>query len=395
MLGSDVLEVAIGLSFIFLSVSLVATAARESLEGILKMRAMDLERGIREMFNDPDGSTMVKTFFDHPLIASLFAGSYNPDNLKKSVALLQSADMMHVRLSKRRNLPSYVPPSSFSAAVIDILARGAVPNWPYPSAQGGPLSIPQLRAAAATLPNAKLQRAVLSCIDRAYGDVEQLKKNLEEWFNATMDRVSGWYKRRTQLILFLIGLVFAAGMNIDAIYITDRLAQDNALRRAIVAQAEAVAPAGATAEANAAKLAEMQKAGFDSLRGQLQNLGLPIGWTPMPQKQDCKQGPCKPGEVGGFGLLVLVGWLVTAFAVMLGAPFWFDTLSRLTTIRSARKPEESVQPIPAPAPAPSPSDTGSGGGNGSNAAVQTVAQAEAAGFEPEEWKKSPKQKGVI
>jgi hypothetical protein len=33
-----------------------------------------------------------------------------------------------------------------------------------------------------------------------------------------------------------------------------------------------------------------------------------------------------------------VGWLLTAMALSLGAPFWFDTLSRIMVIRSTVKP---------------------------------------------------------
>ena len=37
---------------------------------------------------------------------------------------------------------------------------------------------------------------------------------------------------------------------------------------------------------------------------------------------------------------VVCGWLVTAFAVMLGAPFWFDVLNKFMIIRSTVKPHE-------------------------------------------------------
>ena len=39
-------------------------------------------------------------------------------------------------------------------------------------------------------------------------------------------------------------------------------------------------------------------------------------------------------------LIVICGWLVTAFAVMLGAPFWFDVLNKFMVIRSTVKPHE-------------------------------------------------------
>jgi len=40
----------------------------------------------------------------------------------------------------------------------------------------------------------------------------------------------------------------------------------------------------------------------------------------------------------------LGGWLLTIMAMSLGAPFWFDVLSRLSRLRSSGKPEA---PLPA------------------------------------------------
>jgi hypothetical protein len=51
-------------------------------------------------------------------------------------------------------------------------------------------------------------------------------------------------------------------------------------------------------------------------------------------------------KLGLFILLKLIGWLITAGATVLGAPFWFDTLKKLVNIRGtgvnpAEKPAES------------------------------------------------------
>ena len=45
---------------------------------------------------------------------------------------------------------------------------------------------------------------------------------------------------------------------------------------------------------------------------------------------------------------MLLGWLITALAATLGAPFWFDIISRLVPLRGSGKP-----PSPPTAPAPS------------------------------------------
>ena len=42
-----------------------------------------------------------------------------------------------------------------------------------------------------------------------------------------------------------------------------------------------------------------------------------------------------------WGPLSLLGWLITALAVKLGAPFWFDLLSTLVKMRASGKPAET------------------------------------------------------
>jgi hypothetical protein len=284
MLGSDIIDVAIGMCLIFLMASLICTAMQEGLEGLLKMRAMDLERGIRELLNDPQGSTIAKAFYDHPLIYSLFAGDYNPANLKPSkLNFLDGADRMHMAWSKRRNLPSYIPAGNFAGAIIDILGRGNLAT----TIAGKAPTVDHLRKAVATLPNDRLRRAVQVAIDQAQGDIVAVKKNLETYFNSAMDRVSGWYKRRTQIILFFIGIVMAVVLNVDAVYVADRLGQDKALRQAVISQAQKLVPDDKTANSGAA-LKKLQEESFDQLRGQLVTIGLPVGWSwPPAQYNNC------------------------------------------------------------------------------------------------------------
>src|SRR3954467_10984889 len=150
-----------------------------------------------------------------------------------------------------RKLPSYIPASLFAEALLDRVVRGPVSVDNKAGANAGQnvnpaqnagvvISIESLRASAATIQNDHVQRAVLSAIDMAQGDLDKVRANIENWYNGTMDRVSGWYRRRTQTILFLIGLGAAAALNVDAITIAKRLNNDKALRQAAVAQAGAV-----------------------------------------------------------------------------------------------------------------------------------------------------------
>ena len=248
MFGSDLLEIGIGLVLVFLCVSLICSAAREALETVMKTRALDLERGIRQLLADPEGTGLTKALFDHPIIAGLFGGTYEPSKLKDTKGASGAGPGKSMSLKGRWDLPSYVPSGQFAAAILDLVARGPVPTEPptkdAPPAPPPPLSVAGLRETAAKLDNEQVKRAVLSAIDYAGDDLNKVRENIETWFNGTMDRVSGWYKRRTQMILFLIGVIAAVILNVDAITIAHRISVDETLRKALVAQAESVVAKG-------------------------------------------------------------------------------------------------------------------------------------------------------
>ena len=365
MLGSETIEVGIGMAFLFLMASLVCTAVKEWLEGIFKWRAMDLERALRTLLDDATGA-MTSQLLDHPQIFSLFQGRYDPGALRSS--WMTPGGSLHMRLSQRRHLPSYIPAAQFATAFLDHVARGAIEaaGAPAPGAAAAlPLSIDSLRerAAAATHLTPYLQRAVLSAIDHAAGDLDRVHFNIERWFDGTMDRAAGWYKRRTQSVLFLLGFGIAVALNLDALHVMRRLTIDKTFREVVVKEAEAAkAPAPSESAATAG-----QSARIYSARAELDRVGMPIGWkvwrvwTPgewyrlpfLPQQLCLEAPPANPPEAHGpldctpaahVGYTdwarIVVGWLATAFAVMLGAPFWFDVLNKFMVVRSTVKPHE-------------------------------------------------------
>ena len=58
-------------------------------------------------------------------------------------------------------------------------------------------------------------------------------------------------------------------------------------------------------------------------------VSLPIGWSEFPKRDQLP--------------IIFLGWLITAFAVSLGAPFWFDLLNKFMNIRSAGKAPDEKQ----------------------------------------------------
>ena len=83
MFGSAILEVAIGIIFIYLLISIICSAIREGIEAWLKTRAAYLEYGIRELLHDTKAEGIAKSFYNHPLIYSLFADDYKPERIRQ------------------------------------------------------------------------------------------------------------------------------------------------------------------------------------------------------------------------------------------------------------------------------------------------------------------------
>lgn len=354
MFGSSILDVALGLVFLYLLLSLLCTALNEMIEGGLNKRAKNLEQGLIALFSvphpaggaTPSGVALVKLLYEHPLINGLFAGEYKPGS---------------------RRLPSYIPARNFALAVMDLVlpAKGDAPSGTA-GTTGGEVpedSVParlaalrkNLKAVAAgpvgetgVIPPG-VARGLLALIDAAGNDLDKVRKNIEDWFDSSMDRVSGWYTRRVKWISFVVGLVLAAAVNADSFAVADALARDQALRASVASAADEYAKAHAKDKAGGKP---EPKTPEDVARevNKIRAYGWPLGWD----RDDTRTMPARTvtwESLPAWGLKAF-GWVVTAIAITLGAPFWFDVLNRLIVIRSTVKPKEKSPDEPAVDPQP-------------------------------------------
>ena len=111
MFGSDILEVAIGLVFTFLAISLFVSAAVEGINSGLKTRARNLKTGIMALVNDPSFDKLAKDLYQHALISPL-----GPGKPEANVDADQSAKAY----GKWKNLPSYIDKQQFARAFLDV-----------------------------------------------------------------------------------------------------------------------------------------------------------------------------------------------------------------------------------------------------------------------------------
>jgi hypothetical protein len=312
MAGFELLDVVIGMIFVYLLLSLLCSAMNETIEHFAKNRAKDLERGLRELLNDSTGSGLVQKLYDHGLISGLFKGQYDPSGSKV-------------------NLPSYIPARNFAVALMDIILPGGANVTS--GAAGATLNtspadaLQPLRSAVGSLRNNSVEQALTAIIDSAGNNATEVRNGIEAWFNSSMDRVSGWYKRRAQLIILVLGVCVAILMNVNSLSLANDLWVHKAQRDALVASAQGYS------QTSGLSTESLEQYRLQTRIEELSKYNLPVGW-----------GSTNWDRVKRLDYLFILqsicGWLLTAFAVSLGAPFWFDLLNKFIVVRSTVKPRE-------------------------------------------------------
>lgn len=349
--GSTVLEVAIGMMFVYLLLSLLCSAAVEYIEAKLNYRSKDLQKAVRLLLDQNDGGT------------GATGGAQDAAATANSPSSLLYAHPLVKSLYRGDKLPSYIPSRTFALALWDM----AFPAEQRAEVPDGVHSIKNIRLAINNnqyVPPG-VKRALLALVDDAGNDFEKARKNIEDWYDGAMDRASGWYKRRVHVILLITGLLVSALVNADTINISQALVQNDALRESLVADAEEAAktplPAATPTPDDPAEAARAAAEKAQVVRAQLDTLGLPIGWVRATYGVDDAgrqvitnaNDPRRfPDSLGGW-LLKVIGLLITALAISQGAPFWFDLLNKFIVIRSTVKPKEKSQEQPSkdrPAP---------------------------------------------
>jgi hypothetical protein len=294
------LDVALGLIFVFLVLSLVCSAIMETLSSVLAWRAAYLKKGLESLLDE----RLMNQVFDHPLVNPLVrpARELSP-RLAKIPAVRRVAGWW-----RRERYPSYLPSRTVVSALLDLDVEERV--------RGAARTADE---AVARVPNERVREALTTLLgeakERAARKEDELaafRKMAETWYDDTMARVSGWYRRRVQLVLWCIALVIAVLLNVDTVNLARVFWTDEAVRAAIVAQAEQAAQQTDPAEVS-------------------QELEIPLGWSFDGGAQDLPSG-------WEDWLGKALGILFTSAALSLGAPFWFDLLGKVARLRSTGSP---------------------------------------------------------
>jgi len=405
MLNNVALDVFIGLIFVLLVYSLLATVLQEIIARILDLRGKNLIKAMRVMLEDREeisGGYWTRMF--HHLSSNIkhFRCPFpREDSMAK--AFYSHPTIKYLSQSSWRSKPSYMGSYNFSTTIIKLL-RGK--NFDGSADQMQAIKT-TLFAEVATVVSGSPTNTVKANIDPETldqlkqlfldsKDVAEFKLHLERWFDETMERASGWYKKQTQLILFIVGLTIAIAFNADTFAIYNILSKDKKAREEFVQLASNATIKYDTLNKQLIKtpvkdsfpvtkkdsLGKIDTTGWSykttlkillsdtslnqakkMLITDIENANniLGLGRTWNDTCASCKKNSCHcttiencadkncvnnrsclqwhPLQRGG--IITIFGWIIMALGISLGAPFWFDMLGKIMQIRgSGAKPKE-------------------------------------------------------
>ena len=379
MFGLESLDVVIGLVFVYLLLSLICVALNEVIAHFLHLRGKMLQDTIYQLLlttaKRPDRVDVAKRYGNELLSKTHAVAGYELAEKLYAHPLIagmkERFSLRALNFIRRKGLvPSYIPSRTFVTVLLDVVRRESLDGaGVMPSIA----AVPELGAALETRfgPAGQVLRLLA---ERAEGSMTKFEKSLEQWFEDSMDRLGAAYKRRVQLVGMSVAILVVVAVNANTITIVRTLSTNSTLRQALVGMAtQAVndstahgATAGAPARAGAgtqmnpdsSPLGVTSSVAQDSavarltrLTGTLESLGvlgLPIGYPPLSAATE----RLRERSTWTFASAILterlpiarkewLGLLITAFAVSLGAPFWFDVLNKAVSFRSSgTKPEE-------------------------------------------------------
>jgi hypothetical protein len=415
MFNNTAVDVVIGLVFIYLLYSLLATVLAEIVATNLGLRARNLKEAVDRMLNDEDQKAIgflgfwirlwdsmklmknpanprIINFYNHPEIKYLGStGIFRNPSAFKAISFSKTLLYLLNETGYRKLTEGTtqmedpdegdikeVPVPPLTKERIDAALLGIIKD------HGDPVVVEKDKIVL----DVETAKYVLSMWRDSYGDLTKFKIHLETWFDRTMEQATEWYKRKIQFVLFLIGLLLAWFFNADTFSIVDKLSNDKAAREQMVTLAaaymennkeirnpDAVYDARISAteirnakskvdslllikkqlEADIAKANTILGAGawlpdvvmVKTIKGTGERIFTPevdevllLKTKEVASVPDGKIAISDQEKIGYFfGLFCyhFLGFFVTAIAISLGAPFWFDLLNKLMRLRSSAK----------------------------------------------------------
>ena len=323
-----ILQLLISVVVIYVIFSAFVYLIVEWLSGFLQLRGRLLRRAIIALFDDLKNPGTGKAVYDHPQVSNL--------NVLEG------------------KLPAYVAAGNISAALLEVVSSTESSGSTAKNLYQNYIN------AIAKMPDGRLKK-LLTTLSQQSKDATELSAAIEKWFNDSMDRVSGLYKRKIKLVTFIVSIIVTGLFNVNTIHIIEVAKADPVVRQHLNDLADQVIADSTFVKevrlqelsdadyhkgyVNDSSLTETEidvheeeyqsgplhkKDSIDQANRSkrlkdiselIANSDLPIGWM--------------PGEWQKLTWWSLVGLAITAFALTAGAPYWFDVLKKLVNARSA------------------------------------------------------------
>jgi hypothetical protein len=215
MFNSEILEVAIGLVFVYLLLCLLCSGIKEAVARFLAWRSKTLEEALKKLLNNPE---LLKEIYSNSLLSELHLDKW----YHKILGFLP--------VFKQRGKPASVPTQSFVMVLFEYLLKNAKN-----------LSRDDIEKLLNGLPESDIKKTLLtifntieSSVDKVEDVVTRLKDGAAAWFDNKMEQLSAWYKRKAKVCIFIIAALVVSFLNIDTFMIANSLYHNSTLRDSVV-----------------------------------------------------------------------------------------------------------------------------------------------------------------
>jgi len=314
-----IIQVAIGIIFVWIILAVITSQIQEWVSSIFVWRANMLEATILQMLGDPD---LTQKLYSHPLIQGLYS-----NNGKRKPAGIPEDKFALVLFEQIMNA------DQTTAEVKDTFAK-----------------LKQNVAKLKTAENHELQNFATSLdtlligveqkTDDATRAITEARVRVEGWFNNSMERLGGAFRRRMQIIAIITGIIISAVLNVDTAAILTSLWKDPVVRQAVIAQANQGLidnqQNNQTPEPNQTPSPNAPTPDVKEIAQNIESLNelsLPVGWSFKVADKDPKT-PDDPRDFPSSSrgwVVKIVGILLSGMAAAQGAPYWFDLMRKLVT----------------------------------------------------------------
>lgn len=348
MFNSPIIDLALTLSFTYFLLGLIVSTIHEFIYSVLTCK-----RGI----------------FLKQAITTLF---YNDDNWRKLSEKILNESPHIIALKKNANSnPSYIPAQNFALALLEQFKLNADGTYDYSLIDMNKIRAKLLddKLAIAIGIDGSVRKILTEFFERAQGDLQNFQRQIEDYYNAAMDRGAGIYIRNTKKTILAISFIITIVLNVDSIHISKTLwGNPDALKQTADNIQQTVKNISPDSSGNfhlaeikfqnnqvvitkdsvvkrETKMLNGMINGTDTLVHHIQqsviylkSSGIPIGWT----SNNVPHGSWLEFLWGLF--IKIIGISFTAFALLLGAPFWFDLINKIVNLRGAGKKPDGANP---------------------------------------------------